>query len=104
MADTKAKKPSLREIRKMQSVEVEPVAETKIEKTIVESEVKTSVSKVETVGLDKGKRKSPRINITLSRHTYEALKTVIDEQHDKGINASMSGFIDDLIREKLELD
>ena len=104
MADKRVKKPSLRDIRKMQSVEVEPVAEAKIEKTIAKSEVKTSKPEVETVGLDKGKRKSPRINITLSRHTYVALKAVIDEQQDKGINASMSGFIDDLIREKLELD
>lgn len=102
MAEKKAKKPSLRDIRKMQSIEVTPVAEAKTEKPITKS--KTSTSKTETVGLDKGRRKSPRINITLSRHTYEALKTVIDEQHDRGINASMSGFIDDLIREKLGLD
>ena len=94
-----SKKPSLREIRKMQSVPTEPKKKTK-----KVSQEKLKVMSDEVVGLDKGRRTSPRINVTIQRNTYDALHTEMEIQKDNGLKGSMSAFIDEAIREKLKLD
>mgnify|MGYP000386216109 CR=1 FL=1 len=99
------KKNSLRAARQLQSVANEQKDDVLTSAPITtEQDIESEIDNNEATGLDKGRRKSPRINITLSRNTHEALKAEIDLQHDKGLNVSMSRFIDDLIREKLELD
>lgn len=96
------KKKSLRDVKALQSkISEQPKISTSVSKK-VKKVVSTKPNQV--TGLDHGKRKSPRINITISRNTFNALHTEMELQKDKGLKGSMSAFVDQAIREKLKLD
>ena len=69
----------------------------------VEADLESIESKSSKTKLD-AHRKSPRINITISLNTYEALQEEMKRRKDLGLRANMSALIDEAIREKLKLE